>query len=282
MTVASQEGAPVGVHQARVDEFFESEAGFWNQVYSDRDVFGQIHQERLRIAVGWVAGLGLDEGAPVLDAGAGAGVATVALARRGLAVTAVDPADAMIAEIRKHAAAARVGRLITARRGDVHTLPFGDATFQAVISLGVIPWLHSPPRALAELVRVLRPGGWLVVNCDNRARLHLMLDPWFWPPTASLRRSVRKAVGSGPHQSVRAATHFRRQFQGLLDGVGLEVVEGRMFGFGPFTVAGRKALPDRAGRWGDRQLSRLAEAGVPVFRSTGSQYIVLCRRPFSG
>jgi ubiquinone/menaquinone biosynthesis C-methylase UbiE len=208
-------------------------------------------------------------------------VATVALSRRGLAVTAVDPADAMIVEIRKQARAAGLEHLISARRGDVHTLPFGDATFQAVISLGVVPWLHSPRRALTEVVRVLRPGGWLVVNCDNRARLHLMLDPWFWPPVASLRRSLGKAVHSDPQQSVRAATHFRRQFQGQLREVGLEVVEGRMFGFGPFSMAGRKALPDGAGRWADRQLSRLAEAGVPVFRSTGSQYIVLCRRPFS-
>jgi ubiquinone/menaquinone biosynthesis C-methylase UbiE len=281
MTVASQEGAPVGVHQAQVDEFFESEARFWNQVYSDHDVFAQIHQERLRIAVGWIEGLGLETGASVLDAGAGAGVATVALARRGLAVTAVDPAAAMIAEISHQARAAGAERLIVARSGDVHTLPFGDATFEAVISLGVIPWLHSPRRALTELVRVLRPGGWLVVNCDNRARLHLMLDPWFWPPVASLRRSLRMVVRSDSHESVRAATHFRRQFQGLLQEAGLEIVEGRMFGFGPFTVAGRRALPHRAGRWADRQLSRLSEAGVPVFRSTGSQYIALCRRPFS-
>ena len=281
MTVASQEGAPVGVHQARVDEFFESEAGFWNQVYSEHDVFAQIHQERLRIAVGWIEGLALERGASVLDAGAGAGVATVALARRGLAVTAVDPADAMIAEIRQQARAAGAERLIVARRGDVHMLPFADATFEAVISLGVIPWLHSPRRALTELVRVLRPGGWLVVNCDNRARLHLMLDPWFWPPVASLRRSLRRVARSDPHQSVRATTHFRRQFQGLLQEAGLEIVEGRMFGFGPFTVAGCGALPHGAGRWADRQLSRLSEAGVPIFRSTGSQYIALCRRPFS-
>lgn len=272
-------GAAVGVHQARVDEFFDSEAGFWNQVYSDHDVFAQIHQERLRIAVGWIEGLGLEKGAPVLDAGAGAGVATVALARRGLSVTAVDPAEGMIAEIRQQARAARAGHLIVARRGDVHTLPFGDASFQAVISLGVIPWLHSPRRALRELVRVMRPGGWLVVNCDNRARLHLMLDPWFWPPVASLRRSASRVLRSDPYLSVRAGTHFRRQFQGLLQETGLEIVEGRMFGFGPFTLAGRRALPDRAGRWADRRLSRLSEAGVPVFRSTGSQYIALCRRP---
>ena len=60
---------------------------------------------------------------------------------------------------------------------DVHALPFQAHTFDLVVAIGVIPWLHSERVALQEMQRVLKPGGYLLVTADNNARLNRILDP---------------------------------------------------------------------------------------------------------
>jgi SAM-dependent methyltransferase len=49
-------------------------------------------------------------------------------------------------------------------RVDVATLPFADASFDAAICLMVLQHVADPPRALGELSRVLRPGGWVLLS----------------------------------------------------------------------------------------------------------------------
>src|SRR5260370_24646736 len=61
--------------------------------------------------------------------------------------------------------------------GDIQSLPFAANTFQLVVALGVVPWVSSPPTAVAELARVLQPTGFLVVNIGNRLRLTGLVDP---------------------------------------------------------------------------------------------------------
>jgi SAM-dependent methyltransferase len=49
-------------------------------------------------------------------------------------------------------------------RTDVAALPFGDGAFDAVIALMVLQHVADPPRALTEIRRVLRPGGWALLS----------------------------------------------------------------------------------------------------------------------
>src|SRR5205823_7965186 len=111
-------------------------------------------------------------GATVLEIGCGAGFLTVELARRGYQVDAIDSSEAMVASTRGRIADARLGDAATARVEDVHALSARDASYAAVIALGVVPWLHSAEKALREVARVLRPGGTAVVTAANRARLN--------------------------------------------------------------------------------------------------------------
>ena len=97
---------------------------------------------------------------PVLDAGCGTGGLLAALrARRpDLELFGVEWAEAAVAR-----SAAKSGAWLV--RGSVNALPFADASFSAVVSADVL--CHAavqPDKALAELRRVLRPGGRLVVN----------------------------------------------------------------------------------------------------------------------
>lgn len=99
----------------------------------------------------------------VLDAGCGAGHAAVAVAPYARAVVAVDLTDAML-QVTRRLADERGLSNVSVRRGDVEALPAGDGEFDRVVSrYSAHHWPH-PERALAEIRRVLAPGGRFVLS----------------------------------------------------------------------------------------------------------------------
>ena len=96
-----------------------------------------------------------------LDVGCGTGFLTFELAARGHRVTGIDFAPAMIAEARRKAAERGVS--IRFEEADAEHLPFPAGRFDLVISRHVLWTLPHPEAAIDEWVRVLRPGGRLVV-----------------------------------------------------------------------------------------------------------------------
>ena len=102
----------------------------------------------------------------VLDVGCGPGIDTVALAERVRPtgrVAGVDHDPAMIAAADAHAQRAGVAGYVAHHRGDVSALPFPSATFDACRCERVFQHLDDPHPALAEIVRVIRPGGRIVL-----------------------------------------------------------------------------------------------------------------------
>jgi SAM-dependent methyltransferase len=96
-----------------------------------------------------------DAGSPILDVGCGAGGYTRALRGDGHAVVAVDLSAAM--------AAAAAGAAAVA---DATTLPFPDHTFGAATALHMLYHVPDPAAAIAEMRRVMRPGGTLVISTN--------------------------------------------------------------------------------------------------------------------
>jgi ubiquinone/menaquinone biosynthesis C-methylase UbiE len=96
-----------------------------------------------------------------LDVGSGTGFLSLELAARGHRVTGVDFAPSMIA-LAEHKAAER-GLKIRFEQGDAEQLPFARASFDLVISRHVLWTLPHPEAAIDEWLRVLRPGGRLVI-----------------------------------------------------------------------------------------------------------------------
>ena len=96
-----------------------------------------------------------------LDAGCGTGFLAFELAARGHHVTGVDFAPAMIAEARRKAAERGVS--IRLEEADAEQLPFPPGSFDLAISRHLLWTLPRPEAAIAEWIRVLRPGGRLVV-----------------------------------------------------------------------------------------------------------------------
>jgi len=100
---------------------------------------------------------------PVLDIGTGKGRFLVALARRGLKVTTVDISAEEQRFARLEAAHVGVAARIRFIVGDAAKLPWRSARFGAVVSMNAFHHLDEPDCVLAEMRRVLRPGGTLVL-----------------------------------------------------------------------------------------------------------------------
>lgn len=93
----------------------------------------------------------------ILDVAAGTGVSTAALARRGAKVVAADFSPGMIETGR------RKRPTIDFVQADAMALPFDNDTFDAVTMSFGLRNVHDPRRALAEIFRVLKPGGRVLI-----------------------------------------------------------------------------------------------------------------------
>jgi SAM-dependent methyltransferase len=101
-------------------------------------------------------------GEHLLDLGCGTGNAALIAARAGAEVTGVDPAQRLVSVARERADAEELDARFVV--GDAVALPFADDAFDVVVSVFAVIFAPDPPRAFAELVRVLRPGGRAVIS----------------------------------------------------------------------------------------------------------------------
>jgi 2-polyprenyl-6-hydroxyphenyl methylase/3-demethylubiquinone-9 3-methyltransferase len=112
-------------------------------------------------------------GKAVLDLGCAGGFMAEAMARRGAVVTGVDPAAKAVAAARRHAEAE--GLDIRYDVGVGEALPYADAAFDAVVCVDVLEHVSDLNRVLAEVRRVLKPGGWFLFDTINRNPLATLM-----------------------------------------------------------------------------------------------------------
>jgi ArsR family transcriptional regulator len=141
----------LAARRTKSQEFFSSSAGQWDRLREE--LFGdRFHLSALAAFADpeWTVG----------DLGCGTGQVTAALAPFVAHVVAVDASAAML-----HAAKKRLQgmRNVELRRGDIESLPIDDARLDAATLMLVLHHLPDPSKALAEVARVLKPGGQLVV-----------------------------------------------------------------------------------------------------------------------
>ncbi|MFE1954227.1 class I SAM-dependent methyltransferase [Streptomyces sp. NPDC059524] len=138
--------------RTRVQEFFTSRAADWDARFPDD---GPAYEAA-------IAALGLRPGGRVLDAGCGTGRALPALRAAVGPSGVVLGADLTPAMLRAAVRAGRdrSGHLLLA---DVSRLPLASGSLDAVFGAGLISHLPDPKRDLAELARVVRPGGLLAL-----------------------------------------------------------------------------------------------------------------------
>lgn len=134
-------------------------------------------------------------GRRVLEVGCGTGNISLPLAQRGAQVVGLDVSRPMLARAR-----AKVGPmdlLVDWVCGAAGSLPFADESFDGVLSILALDFMANREQVIQEMVRVLRPGGFLAVAMLNRYSLWTikrMVRAWFKP---SLWRDVRFITPKG-------------------------------------------------------------------------------------
>lgn len=154
--------------------------------------------------------LGLAPGQLFLDAGAGFGRHAYAAARLGARVVALDwAADEVVATRNTFAAMALAGemppdRFVACLRGDATRLPFADATFDRVVTSEVLEHIDSDTAAIAELHRVLKPGGILAATVPTwlPEKINWMLSDEYHAPKSP-----------GGHVRIYSATELKAKLR---------------------------------------------------------------------
>ncbi len=159
-------------------------------------------------------------GRDVLDLGCAGGFMAEAMARRGAQVIGIDPAAGAIEAARQHASSE--GLPIRYDVGVGEALPYADAGFDAVVCVDVLEHVANLPRVLAEMARVLRPGGLFLFDTINR-------NPLARLATITIAEDVLRLLPRGTHDP--AMFIKPRELRAALQNAGL--VPGPMTGLGP-------------------------------------------------
>ncbi|MEL6451634.1 MAG: bifunctional 2-polyprenyl-6-hydroxyphenol methylase/3-demethylubiquinol 3-O-methyltransferase UbiG [Pseudomonadota bacterium] len=166
------------------------------------------------------------DGKAVLDLGCAGGFMAEALAERGAQVTGIDPAAQAIAAARHHAD--QQGKAIRYDVGVGEALPYADNSFDAVVCVDVLEHVSDLGQVLAEVARVLRPGGVFAYDTINRnviARL----------ATITVAEDILRLLPKGTHDP--AMFIKPSELHAAMTGAGL--VAGPETGLGPRGVTGR-------------------------------------------
>jgi SAM-dependent methyltransferase len=189
-------------------------------------------------------------GKPILDLAAGTGWTARRLAALGAEVTALDFAPDMLAAAL--ALARAEGRRVRFVEGDVEATPFPDRSFEAVVSTFGVIFAQRPEDAAAELARICRPGGRLVLAVwtpdGNVFEMFKIIKSYMPPPNGAPPPSpfdwgrierLEELLGGPFDLSIEAGTSFYREPDGAA--AWRSFVEG----YGPVRALAGKLDPER-------------------------------------
>jgi SAM-dependent methyltransferase len=210
----------------KIEQRFDRESPAWRAIYrrSGRNPFAYRDKQYRKRYVLEMLGTG---SGPALDLGCGAGEFFADLRRAGFSVVGADFSSEMV----RLAAQAGGGERRVARAEALHT-PFAPRSFSALIAVGLLEYLAEDESALAEILRIMKPGGKVVVTLRNKRCLERRL----WD--ACIRRGWMKRTAAGFYRE-----HDLDAFESLAARFGFSGFRHRYCHFYPLPWPASKLAP---------------------------------------
>jgi 2-polyprenyl-6-hydroxyphenyl methylase/3-demethylubiquinone-9 3-methyltransferase len=166
------------------NEYYEGVDALWWDPDGPAAMLHAMNRVRLRF---FLAALGDLRGRLVLDAGCGGGLVARGLADAGATVVGLDRSLGSLRVARR-----AVGARFRPTGGRLERLPFADGRFDAVVAADVLEHVPDLPAAVAELARVLAPGGGFAFDTINRTA-------WAWLVALLGAERLLRLVPRGTH-----------------------------------------------------------------------------------
>ena len=142
---------------------------WYEAYYVEQDVFYELAFDYV------TANFGDPGDSVVLDAGCGYCTHAIRLAKRGFLVQAVDFSPAVLELAADNVKTNGLEARISLSRANIVALPFADGAFGRIVCWGVLMHVPEAEKAIAELIRVLSPGGTLIISENNVRSLEFVL-----------------------------------------------------------------------------------------------------------
>ena len=197
----------------------------------------------------------------VLDIGCGPGVMTDEIVKQGWSYEGIDLAPEMIAVAQKHFANRTE---INFQVGAVTQIPALDQFFDAVVAMGLMEYLDDEAAALAEIRRVLKPAGRLIVSIPNWWSPARMWDRWLLTPLA---RFYRFLTGRGPSSKLSHREYRLGRYLKFLEQNGFEAIKWQATNYRVLPRPFDFWFPELAiatARWSEKYLARIWCLGTSV------------------
>lgn len=153
---------------------------------------------------------GVENGSRLLDAGCGAGGASVLAYGRGATVTGLDASEGLLGMAKRRVPDAEF------RLGDLEALPFDDGVFDAVIAASSIQYAEDPAKAVDELARVVTSDGRVAVGLfgtPDKVEYRVVLE------------AIRDALPDPPEGGGPFALSQPGTLEGLIEAAEMDVIE---------------------------------------------------------
>jgi len=170
-------------------------------------------------------------GGKLLDAGCGSAVMINEFLARGFEVWGIDISNEMVEEARKTAVSQKAHFAVD----DIENLDFPDASFDVFAAIGVLDYLTTDEKALAEIKRVLKPGGVAILSVSNKFSPVYFLRKNFLP---FMRLVFGRNKGKVYLANFSTREHDPWQFDGQLDKFGFNKLASKFVGSSmiPFNI----------------------------------------------
>ena len=133
---------------------------FWNKISPVYDLFENVYNRKVYKGTGIKVAEFIDKNDSVLECACGTGAITEEIAKKCRQVLATDFAEGMLKRASKKC---RKYGNVSFRQEDITDIKSADSSFDKVVAGNVIHLLPEPEKALNELLRVVRPGGKVII-----------------------------------------------------------------------------------------------------------------------